>query len=106
MPLIDPATGEAYIQSWDEIAELRAENERLQEAKRHALALADAKGKENVALRAALKPFADVGQPFIAAAASGAFPAGASARFMKLEPLTAQQFIDAARALEQKPDVQ
>ncbi len=31
------------------------ELERLQEAKRHALALADAKGKENCALRAALE---------------------------------------------------
>jgi hypothetical protein len=48
--------------------------------------------------RKALEPFAKVGEPFIAAAASGAFPAGASARFMKLEPLTVQEFINAAHA--------
>lgn len=50
-------------------------------------------------LQAALKPFAEVGRPFIAAAVSGAFPAGASANRMKLEPLTAQEFIDAAKAV-------
>ena len=38
----------------DTIAELRAENERLQEAKRAALKVADERSKENVALRAAL----------------------------------------------------
>lgn len=37
-----------------------AEIERLQEAKRRALAIADERSKENVALRAALKPFADI----------------------------------------------
>lgn len=37
--------------AWDEIAEKNAEIARLQEAKRHFSALADAKGKENVTLR-------------------------------------------------------
>lgn len=34
--------------------------ERLRDAKRRALAIADERSKENVALRAALKPFADI----------------------------------------------
>jgi hypothetical protein len=49
-------------------------------------------------LTKALKPFADVGQQFIAPCASGAFPPGASARAMKLEPLVAQDFVNAALA--------
>jgi hypothetical protein len=36
------------------VNDLKAENERLQEAKRRALAIADERSKENVALRAAL----------------------------------------------------
>lgn len=42
----------------DEIHQLRVEIARLQAAKRRALALADERAKENVALRMALKPFA------------------------------------------------
>jgi hypothetical protein len=36
------------------VIKLRAENERLQDAKRRALAIADERSRENVALRAAL----------------------------------------------------
>jgi hypothetical protein len=40
--------------------EAHAEIARLQDAKRAALAIADERSKENVGLRAALKPFADL----------------------------------------------
>lgn len=43
-----------------EILALHAEIARLQEAKRHALALADAKGKENVLLRRRLDTIANI----------------------------------------------
>lgn len=56
---------------------------------------------ENERLRAALMPFAAVGRPFVAACESGALPSGASARYLKLEPLIAEDFANAARAYEQ-----
>lgn len=43
-----------------EIAGLRAEIARLQDAKRRALAIADERSRENVGLRAALKPIAKI----------------------------------------------
>lgn len=51
--------GEAGMR--EAIIEAMAEIERLQEAKRRALAIADERSKENVALRAALKPFTELG---------------------------------------------
>lgn len=52
-------------------------------------------------LRRALEPFAIVGRPLIAAGKSGAIPPGVSARFLKLEPLQARHFSDAALALDE-----
>jgi hypothetical protein len=43
----------------DHVQALRAEIERLQEAKRRALAIADERSKENVALRKALEQIRD-----------------------------------------------
>ncbi len=60
----------------DEIATLKTEIERL---------------------RAALKPFADVGLPMLRVG-KAAVPDGASAHYLKLEPLTASHFRAAAMA--------
>lgn len=53
-------------------------------------------------LRAALKPFADVGRKLRDARVceTGAIPAGASARFLKLEPLIAGDFVQAVDAFD------
>lgn len=54
-------------------------------------------------LRAALKPFAAIGEGLHAANLKSGQSTliGASARFLKLEPLTGQDFVNAYRALQQ-----
>lgn len=52
-------------------------------------------------LRAALKPFAEVGEKFAPyCAPTGAWPPDASARFMNLEPLKVSDFVAAYRTFE------
>lgn len=56
---------------------------------------------DEVRLRIALAPFAEVGRPFVKACRTGAIPSGASARFLKLEPLIAEDFARAAMAFDE-----
>lgn len=53
-------------------------------------------------LRSALEPFADIGRPLIKACETGAIPNGASARFLKLDPLVANDFARAATVFDAK----
>lgn len=56
-------------------------------------------------LRAALKPFAEVGKRFVAAVASGAIPAGASLSRLKTDPLIASDLVAAANAFQQQAEI-
>jgi hypothetical protein len=52
-------------------------------------------------LRTALEPFATVGRRIAHAVGdTKSFPPGASARYLKLEPLIVQNFVDAAKCLD------
>lgn len=78
-----------------------AEIKRLQEAKRRALAVADERSKENVELRAALKPFADEADWFDGY--GDACPLG-SDPLMPARKLNVGALRRAKTAYEQKPD--
>jgi hypothetical protein len=52
-------------------------------------------------LRAALEPFAVIGRKIAHAVGdTKSFPPGASARYLKLEPLVVQNFVDAAKCVD------
>jgi hypothetical protein len=50
-------------------------------------------------LQVALEPFAAIGRK-IAPAVGDTFPPGASARYLNLDPLVAQNFVDASKCLD------
>lgn len=85
----------------DEIDWLKAENTRLNDAKRRALVIADERSRENVALRATLKPFADYADPRHVVPASYVVTSGSQ---IAKKQLIMGDFYAAARALEQKAD--